>query len=473
MYSCDQPLSFSTSHEHYLYGGPPTSSYPNGYVEAQGRQERYFWTNTGVDDNFFADESRPGSDNGTLLCTSWPCDPVASQMHPQGQPPLTYNGSAQMIVGHHYDIAADLRLFTQGYDNVGVYGEATIDEFSFDVTPGAGAEGIDLAYGPAPAGDTTAPVLAGLQDITVPAGPGGTATATWTVTATDETDPNPTVSCVPPSGSSFPLGTTTVNCSASDAAGNTSTGSFTVTVTDGTAPVLAGIQDITAIAGPDGKATPTWTVTATDDVDLNPTVSCSPHSGSAFGFGQTTVTCTATDAAGNASTGSFRVTVLDQTPPVLTGAQDVTVPAGPNGTGPMINVTAADNVDPAPVVTCTPSLPRTFPVGATPGDTARDASGNVASGSFTVTVTPITDPMGALRLAIQTGTMSPLLRAGLQFGQRGADYLFRIGRAGDACTVLRAMDTAVSFAPGGSISSSTASIVRALIRQVRVAHGWR
>ena len=37
--------------------------------------------------------------------------------------------------------------------------------------------------------------------------------------------------CTPPSGSLFPLGTTTVNCTATDAAGNTATGAFKVKVT--------------------------------------------------------------------------------------------------------------------------------------------------------------------------------------------------------------------------------------------------
>jgi len=41
--------------------------------------------------------------------------------------------------------------------------------------------------------------------------------------------PGVTTACVPPSGSSFPLGTTTVTCTATDAASNTATCSFTVT----------------------------------------------------------------------------------------------------------------------------------------------------------------------------------------------------------------------------------------------------
>ena len=50
-----------------------------------------------------------------------------------------------------------------------------------------------------------------------------------TPTATDN-NPGVTVSCNPPSGSSFSVGTTTVTCTATDAAGNTATCSFAVDV---------------------------------------------------------------------------------------------------------------------------------------------------------------------------------------------------------------------------------------------------
>lgn len=46
------------------------------------------------------------------------------------------------------------------------------------------------------------------------------------------------VVCDPPSGSTFPVGTSTVNCTATDWAGNHSACSFTVTITQGVAPVV-------------------------------------------------------------------------------------------------------------------------------------------------------------------------------------------------------------------------------------------
>ena len=54
---------------------------------------------------------------------------------------------------------------------------------------------------------------------------------TFAVSATDaEDDADPSVGCAPPSGSWFPVGTTTVECSATDSAGQPSTGTFSVSV---------------------------------------------------------------------------------------------------------------------------------------------------------------------------------------------------------------------------------------------------
>ena len=55
----------------------------------------------------------------------------------------------------------------------------------------------------------------------------------FTVIATDNVDPNPTVVCDPPSGSRFPIRVTTVVCTATDSAGNEGFCSFRITITDG------------------------------------------------------------------------------------------------------------------------------------------------------------------------------------------------------------------------------------------------
>jgi hypothetical protein len=52
----------------------------------------------------------------------------------------------------------------------------------------------------------------------------------YTATALDNVDGSVPARCMPPSGSTFPVGATTVACTAVDAAGNTATGSFSVHV---------------------------------------------------------------------------------------------------------------------------------------------------------------------------------------------------------------------------------------------------
>ena len=79
--------------------------------------------------------------------------------------------------------------------------------------------------------DTTTPVVTVPANITTPATSPAGAVVTYTATANDDRDGPLTPTCTPASGSTFPVGTTTVTCTATDAAGNTGTNSFTVTVT--------------------------------------------------------------------------------------------------------------------------------------------------------------------------------------------------------------------------------------------------
>lgn len=96
---------------------------------------------------------------------------------------------------------------------------------SFDFTHGGRISAYALS-----ATDTQPPDLRLPADLTVIAGDSTGAVVTYTATAEDAIDPNPSVSCAPPSGSTFPIGTTKVTCTATDASGNEATGSFTVTV---------------------------------------------------------------------------------------------------------------------------------------------------------------------------------------------------------------------------------------------------
>jgi hypothetical protein len=201
--------------------------------------------------------------------------------------------------------------------------------------------------------DTTPPTLTVPEDITREATSSDGAVVAFEVTAQDNVDGTATldennmltqddvggditISCTPQSGSTFSIGTTTVNCEATDAAGNTARNSFTVTVnaaSDTTAPVITVPEDI-VVGGEDpntvvvdintGAAQVTFRVTAEDNVDGTATldeentltqddvggdiiISCDPPSGSIFQLDVTEVVCTATDEAGNTATASFTV----------------------------------------------------------------------------------------------------------------------------------------------------------------------
>jgi hypothetical protein len=157
--------------------------------------------------------------------------------------------------------------------------------------------------------DVTPPVLAPVDVIREATSAAG-APVTFAVTATDAFDGDVAAACTPASGSTFPLGDTLVSCTAADRAGNDASASFTVSVVDTTPPAVMVPADITTGPTSVAGAKVTFSASATDLVDGAVTpVTCSPASGSQFGFGTTQVTCSATDAHGNTGSSSFRVTV--------------------------------------------------------------------------------------------------------------------------------------------------------------------
>jgi hypothetical protein len=167
---------------------------------------------------------------------------------------------------------------------------------------------------------------------------------------------------------------------------------FEMAVTGNTAPELTVPADMNVEGNATGGATVTFAATAVDaEDDPDPTPVCTPVSGSLFALGATTVDCTVTDAGGLEDDGSFVVTVVDTTAPVLAGvpssvSQTTTSPSGT--TAAYALPTATDVVDPAPSVDCVPAPGDAVPVGTTNVVcTAADASGNTATAGFPLTVT--------------------------------------------------------------------------------------
>ncbi len=106
-------------------------------------------------------------------------------------------------------------------------------------------------------GDSTPPV------ITVPASfTSETSVVTYTVSALDAVDGSRPVTCSPASGTTFPTGVTTVQCSASDTRGNTAFASFQVSVGTPPAPTLTLPANFTVIADDNVGITVAYEATA-------------------------------------------------------------------------------------------------------------------------------------------------------------------------------------------------------------------
>jgi len=236
----------------------------------------------------------------------------------------------------------------------------------------------------------------------------------FTVTATDNVDPNPEIACDPAPGSGFPVGTTRVMVTATDFSKNSSVSYFLVTVTDTEPP------KITCPAFPSGTITVpatgiktnvsfsgTAAATAKDNVDPNPRITYNPESGSEFPLETTLVTVTATDSSGNRSDCTFLVIVKDQTPPQIICPADIILPVSVTGSKTIVDFAAKaiDNVDPNPRITYYPASGSEFSPGITEVRvTATDYSNNSSTSSFWVIISASASASASTSTSTSTST---------------------------------------------------------------------
>jgi len=222
--------------------------------------------------------------------------------------------------------------------------------------------------------DVTAPTLTVPANTTISCGGSSNPSSTGTATATDNCS-----GVVSITYSDVTTGNTiTRTWKATDAAGNISTGTQTITSVDNTKPTITDPKDVTVSCGTSILPSATGTATATDNCST-PTVTY----GDVTSGNIITRTWTATDAAGNSSSSTQVITIVDNTKPTISDPADVTVNCGastlPSATG---TATATDNCS-TPTVTYSDltsgnTITRTWK--------ATDASGNYATSTQVITI---------------------------------------------------------------------------------------
>lgn len=332
-------------------------------------------------------------DNYTVVLTAMPTANVTIKISPDSQ--VTVSPTSLTFTNTNWNTAQTVTVtavnddVAEGNHTGTIVHTATSNDSNYN---GIGIDSVRVDIADNDLADTTPPSLQLVpSDQFVEATSAAGTVVTYTLpTATDDIDLNPTVRCLPASGSVFRLGTTRVTCTATDGSGNASSAMFDVTVQDTTSPQLTNVSPdlLREAVAPIGAIVTYVLPRAIDEVDPIPTARCTPATGSTFSIGATTVTCTARDFSNNSTTQTFTITVQDTTPPSLTLPSDIVREADPSGSVSIsFNASATDSVDGLVPVICNPVSGASFAVGRTRVDCkAQDSWGNSRSGSFTVTV---------------------------------------------------------------------------------------
>jgi gliding motility-associated-like protein len=257
--------------------------------------------------------------------------------------------------------------------------------------------------------------------ITAPANITTTLTAGCTKTGlnlgTPVTSDNCTIASVTNNApTAFPVGTTTVTWTVTDASGNTATATQTVTVTDAINPTITAPANLTINANASCVAfgVNLGTPVRADNCTVASVTNNAP---AVFPLGITTVTWIVTDGSGNTATATQTVTVVDNTAPTLVAPAALTVNTNSGCTATGVNLGTAVKFDNCSIVSTTNNAPTAFPLGTTTVTwTVTDGSGNSTTATQLVTVIDNVNPTITAPAAVTATTNNGCTRTGLNLG---------------------------------------------------------
>jgi hypothetical protein len=265
----------------------------------------------------------------------------------------------------------------------------------------------------------------------------------------------------------YPVGTTVVTWTVTDIHSNINTCTQSVTVTDNEQPVISGCpSDITINSEDANPLTCTqvvnWTApTVIDNCAMQSFVS-NHNPGEAFPVGTTLVTYTATDIHGNISVCSFNVTVNDNTQPTFTSCPSPVINAPINTAGCIATVVTSDPLytDNCGVTKLTWALTgattgsspvtginllgtHAFNVGLTTVTyTAEDASGNIKTCIFTVSVVnTLAGNIAGTAVVLQNGPTTPNITFSGSGGTKPYTFAYTVSYNGGAPGPLQTVST--------------------------------
>jgi hypothetical protein len=250
--------------------------------------------------------------------------------------------------------------------------------------------------------DQTAPVISSPASITLNLNAAGTVTLPAGVaSATD----NCAVNGIQYSKSLFDcsnLGANTVTITATDVNGNVATSTMTVNVVDNTAPSLTLVASpLTVALNAAGSASvnAAQLVANANDNCAIASYTVTPNTFNCSSLGGNTVTVTATDASGNATSQTVIVNVVDVTgPSIVVNPAAVTVTLNANGVGSITNAqvvsSVSDNCTTTPSVVITPNVFTCADLGQQMVTIfATDAAGNISTTTKLITVVDASAPV--------------------------------------------------------------------------------